>query len=91
VIKKYKTDLYLCKHEDRKMRRFTDPEREHFRHLVLDCIVQRFTTQESLHHVKDKLGIEIGADHFNHVRAELKQDVKKKLKTLEKRQVCIYP
>ena len=62
------------------MRRFTDPEREHFRHLVLDCIVQRFTTQESLQYVKDRLGVEIGADHFNHVRTELKQDVKKKLK-----------
>jgi transposase-like protein len=57
------------------MRKFTDLQREHFKHLVLDCTVQRFTTQESLQYVKDKLGIEIGADHFNHVRAQLKQDV----------------
>jgi hypothetical protein len=37
------------------------------------------TTQESLLYIKDKLGREIGADHFNHVRADLKQDVKKNL------------
>lgn len=51
---------------------------------MLDCIVQRFTTQESLRCVKDKLGVEIGADHFNHVRTEPKQDTKKNLKHLQK-------
>ncbi|MFZ0695646.1 MAG: hypothetical protein WAM88_00750 [Nitrososphaeraceae archaeon] len=66
------------------MRKFTDIQKEHFKHLVLDCIVQRLTTQESLQYVKDKLGSEIGADHFNHVRAQLKQDVKKNLKHLQK-------
>ena len=66
------------------MRKFTDIQEEHFKHLVLDCIVQRLTTQESLQYIKDKLGIEIGADHFNHVRAELKHDVKKNLKHLQK-------
>jgi hypothetical protein len=72
------------------MRKFTDIQKEHFKHLVLDCIVQRLTTQESLQYVKDKLGSEIGADHFNHVRAQLKQDVKKNLKHLKKdRFACI--
>jgi hypothetical protein len=66
------------------MRKFTNLQKEHFRHLVLDCIVQRLTTQESLLYVKDKLGSEIGADHFNHVRAELKRDVKKNLRYLQK-------
>ena len=66
------------------MRKFTDIQKEHFKHLVLDCIVQRLTIQESLQYVKDKLGIEIGADHFNHVRTELKHDVKKNLKHLQK-------
>jgi hypothetical protein len=42
------------------------------------------TTQESLQYVKDKLGSEIGADHFNHVRADLKRDVKKNLTHLQK-------
>ena len=66
------------------MRKFNNIQKEHFKHLVLDCIVQRFTTQESLQYVKDRLGVEIGGDHFNHVRAQLKQDVKKNLKHLEK-------
>jgi hypothetical protein len=64
------------------MRKFTDIQKEHFKHLVLDCNVQRLTTQETLQYVKDRLGVEIGADHFNHVRAQLKQDVKKNLKHL---------
>jgi hypothetical protein len=51
----------------------------------MDCIVQRLTTQGSLLYVKDKLGSEIGADHFNHVRAELKQNVKKNLTHLQKK------
>ena len=34
--------------------------------------------------MKDRLGVEIGGDHFNHVRAQLKQDVKKNLKHLQK-------
>jgi hypothetical protein len=67
-----------------EMRKLTNIQREHFRHLVLDCIVQRFTTQEGLQYVKDKLGSEIGSDHFNHVRAELKRDVRKNLKHLQK-------
>jgi hypothetical protein len=66
------------------MRKFTDLQKEHFKHLVLDCAIQRLTTQESLQYVKDKLSIEIGADHFNHVRAQLKQDTKKNLKHLQK-------
>jgi hypothetical protein len=66
------------------MRKFTNIQKEHFRHLVLDCIVQRLTTQESLQYIRDKLGSEIGADHFNHVRAQLKQDVKKNLRYMQK-------
>ena len=31
-----------------------------------------------------QLGVEIGADHFNHVRAQLRQDVKKNLKHLQR-------
>ena len=66
------------------MRKFTDIQKEHFKHLVFDCIVQRLTTQESLLYIKDKRGNEIGADHFNHVRAQIKQDVKKNLNTCKK-------
>jgi hypothetical protein len=66
------------------MQKFTNIQKEHFRQLVLDCIVQRLTTQESLQYIKGKLGSEIGADHFNHIRAELKQDVKKNLRYLQK-------
>ena len=34
--------------------------------------------------LKTNSAAEIGADHFNHVRAQLKQDVKKNLKHLQK-------
>jgi hypothetical protein len=66
------------------MRKFTNTQKEHFKHLVLDCIVQRLTTQESLQYVNNKLGSEIGADHFNHVRADLKRNVRRNLEYLQK-------
>jgi hypothetical protein len=56
------------------MRKFTNIRKEHFRHLVLNCII---------HYPEIDYRSEIGADHFNHVRAELKQDVKKNLTCLQ--------
>lgn len=50
------------------MRKFTNEQKEYFKQLVLDCAIQRLTTQESLAYIKDN-GIEIGESHFNHIRA----------------------
>ena len=66
------------------MRKFTDIQKEHFKHLVLDCIVQRLTTQESLQYVKDKLGSEIGARSFQPCKGPVKTRCKEESEAFAK-------
>ena len=55
---------------------------------MLDCILKRLTTEESLEYInseiKSRYSIEIGSDYFKHVKMELKQDSKKELNHLRK-------
>jgi hypothetical protein len=44
--------------------KLTQQEKEHFKRLVLDCIIQRLTTVESQLCIKDKLKIEVGVDYI---------------------------
>lgn len=66
------------------MGKLTISQKERFKHLVLDCIIQRLTTEESLLFIKDRLGLEIGRDYFNHVRASFKKNAEKHLRHLQK-------
>jgi hypothetical protein len=69
------------------MRKFTNIQREHFRHLVLDCIVQRLTTQESFPYIKDKLGSEIESRSFQSCKGRAKARCKEESNTPTKRQI----
>jgi hypothetical protein len=64
--------------------KFTNIEKEHLKQIVLDCIIQRLTTEESLLYIKGKLGFEISQDYFNHLRARLKKETRKNLEYLQK-------
>jgi hypothetical protein len=64
--------------------KFTDVEKEHLKQIVSDCIIQRLTTEESLLYIKDKFGLEISQDYFNHMRASLRKSAEKNLKYLQK-------
>jgi len=64
--------------------KFTNAEKEHLKQIVSDCIIQRLTTEESLLYIKDKLGLVISEDYFNHMRASLKKCAEKNLKYLQK-------
>jgi hypothetical protein len=70
------------------MRKFTDAQREEFKRLVLDCILQRLSTAESLDYInpklKSKYGIEIEEDYFKHVKADLRRDSQNELEHLRK-------
>jgi hypothetical protein len=59
-----------------------------FKRLVLDCILQRLTAEESLKYINAKLrgkyNLEVGLDHFKHIKTELRQDSKKELDHLRK-------
>jgi hypothetical protein len=69
-------------------KKFTDVQREVLKRLVLDCILQRFTTEESLEYIntktKAKYDIEIGSDYIKHIKIELKRDARKELDHLRK-------
>ena len=69
-------------------KKFTESQREVFKRLVLDCILQRLTTDESLDYINTKLkakyDIEIGPDYVKHIKMELRQDSQKELSHLRK-------
>ena len=66
------------------MGKLTNSQKERFKHLVLDCIIQKLTTEESLIFIKDRLGLEISQDYFNHARASLKKNAEKNLRHIQK-------
>jgi hypothetical protein len=59
-----------------------------FKRLVLDYILQRLTAEESFKYINAKLrgkyNLEVGLDHFKHIKTELRQDSKKELDHLRK-------
>jgi hypothetical protein len=71
-------------------KKFNNDQKEVFKRLVLDCILQRLTTEESLDYINTKLkgkygdDVEIGSDFFRHIKMELKQDSRKELDYLRK-------
>jgi hypothetical protein len=69
-------------------KKFNNDQKEVFKRLVLDCILQRLTTEESLDYINTKLkgkyDVEIGSDFFRHIKMELKQDSRRELDHLRK-------
>jgi hypothetical protein len=69
-------------------KKFNNDQKEVFKRLVLDCILQRLTTEESLDYINTKLkakyDIEIGPDYVKHIKMELRQDSQKELNHLRK-------
>jgi hypothetical protein len=57
--------------------KFTDVQKGYFKQLIADCLIKRFTTEESLLYLKDKLGVQIEEDEFHYLKVELKRDVKR--------------
>jgi hypothetical protein len=55
-------------------KKFNDSQKEVFKRLVLDCILQRLTTEESLDYINTKLkakyDIEIGPDYVKHIKMQ---------------------
>jgi hypothetical protein len=49
--------------------KLTQQEKEHFKRLVLDFIIQRLTAVESQLCIKDKLKIEVGVDYIKKTKS----------------------
>jgi hypothetical protein len=66
--------------------KFTDVQKGYFKQLIADCLIKRFTTEESLLYLKDKLGVQMEEDEFNYLKVELKRDVKRNVQYLRRYQ-----
>ena len=64
--------------------KFTDVQKSYFKQFIADCLIKRFTTEESLLYLKDKLGVQIEEDEFNYLKVELKRDVKRNVQYLRR-------
>ena len=64
--------------------KFTDVQKGYFKQLIADCLIKRFTTEESLLYLKDKLGVQIEEDEFHYLKIELKRDVKRNVQYLRR-------
>src|SRR5919106_313005 len=68
----------------REMTKFTDIQKGHFKQFVGDCLMNRFTTEESLLYLKDRLGVELEEDEFDYLKVHLKKDLKRKREYLRR-------
>jgi hypothetical protein len=66
------------------MSKLTISQREDLKRLVLDCIIQRLTTQETKERIHHDLQLDISFDYLAHLKASLKNDIKKQLEHLQK-------
>ena len=68
----------------REMTKFTDLQKAYFKQFVGDCLMKRFTTEESLLYLKDRLGVELEEDEFDYLKVHLKKDLKRNMEYLRR-------
>jgi hypothetical protein len=69
---------------NRKMTKFTDIQKGYLKQYVGECIMNRFTTEESLLYLKDKLGLDLEEDEFEYLKEQTKKDLKRNIKYLRR-------
>ena len=68
----------------RRDSKFTDLQKGYLKQFVADCLIKRFTLEESLLYLKNKLGIEVEEDEFNYLKGELKGDIRRNVHYLRR-------
>jgi hypothetical protein len=68
----------------REMTKFTDIQKAYFKQFVGDCLMNRFTTEESLLYLQDRLGVELEEDEFDYLKGHLKKDLKRNMEYLRR-------
>jgi hypothetical protein len=68
----------------REMSKFTDIQKGYLKQFVADCVMNRFSTEESMLYLKDRLGVEVEEDEFNYLKADLKRDLKRNIEYLRR-------
>jgi hypothetical protein len=64
--------------------KFTDLQKGYLKQFVADCLIKKFTLEESLLYLKDKLGIQVEEDEFNYLKGELKRDIRRNVHYLRR-------
>ena len=69
---------------NRGMTKFTDIQKGYLKQYVGECIMNRFTNEESLLYLKDKLGIDLDEDEFEYLKEHSKKDLKRNIEYLRR-------
>jgi hypothetical protein len=64
--------------------KFTDLQKGYLKQFVADCLIKKFTLEESLLYLKDKLGIQVEEDELNYLKGELKRDIRRNVHYLRR-------
>ena len=62
-----------------------DEQKEIIKDAVVECIIKRYTREETLIHIKDKLEVEVMIHDYNRIRGELKRELRNESKTFTTR------
>ena len=69
---------------NREMTKFTDIQKGYLKQYVGECIMNRFTTEESLLYLKDRLGVDLEEDEFEYLKEHSKKDLKRNIEYLRR-------
>jgi hypothetical protein len=69
---------------NREMTKFSDIQKGYLKQFVAECIMNRFTTEESLLYLKDRLGVDLEEDEFDFLKVHLKRDLKRNMEYLRR-------
>ena len=64
--------------------RFSQFQKDYLKQLIVECEVQRFTVEESMAYIKEKLKDEISVEHFYYMKRQIKKKLGAKLSYLRK-------
>jgi hypothetical protein len=64
--------------------RFSQFQKDYLKQLIVECEIQRFTVEESMAYIKEKLKDEISVEHFYHMKRQIRKSLDTKLGYLRK-------
>ena len=64
--------------------RFSQFQKDYLKQLIVECEVQRFTVEESMAYIKERLKDEISVEHFYYMKRQIKKNLGTRLSYLRK-------
>jgi hypothetical protein len=76
----------MSKTGDSKLSRtkFSDIQKGYLKQFVGECIMNRFTTEESLLYLKDRLDVDLEEDEFDYLKVHVKKDLKRNMEYMRR-------